>query len=364
LKDDGIMVQWLQAYETSNEVVQLVLNTFNSVFPHCQIWRGASNDLILVGSDKEIILNEKEFKNKFNIETVKQNLQLIGIRSPFIFLSTQLLSDKGTFLLAREEPINSEKKPVLEFLGPRALYLHSQSNLVFAKDEKLNTLDKGLYIKNYIKENIPSKEDLFGAAFYHRNVTQNYQFCYGLTKYLQSESLNNYDSDYLSAITYKDLNFRNIRTAVPQELTNKYPQSTYIQQEYLNKQLSEVRIATTFLKVFSMKEITEKFIKASSDKEYALPNVYLQLAEGSLNNSEVTLAFNLCVELEKLLKGNPQIAKNFPIARFYYTYALVSSHLNYTNKFSAIYAHLLGKYPDSQWTLLLKRQVEWEKRKN
>lgn len=252
----------------------------------------------------------------------------------------------------------------MEFLGPRALYLHSQSNLIFAKDEKLDTLDKGLYIKNYVKENIPKKEDLLGAAFYHRNVTQNYQFCYGLTKYLQSESLNNYDSDYLSAITYKDLNLRNNRTTMQKDLASKYPESTYIQQEYLNKQLSETRIASTFLKIFSMKEIAEKFIQVSSGKEFALPHVYLQLAEGSLNNSEVILAFNLCVELEKLLKENPQIAKNFPINRFYYTFALVSSHLNYTNKYSAIYAHLLGKYPNSPWTLLLKRRVEWEKRRN
>lgn len=204
----------------------------------------------------------------------------------------------------------------MEFLGPRALYLHSQSNLIFAKDEKLDTLDKGLYIKNYVKENIPKKEDLLGAAFYHRNVTQNYQFYYGLTKYLQSESLNNYDSDYLSAITYKDLNLRNNRTTMQKDLASKYPESTYIQQEYLNKQLSETRIASTFLKIFSMKEIAEKFIQVSSGKEFALPHVYLQLAEGSLNNSEVILAFNLCVELEKLLKDNPQIAKNFPIDRF------------------------------------------------
>lgn len=364
LKDNGIMVQWFHAYGSSDEVVQLVLNTFSSVFPHCQIWRGDSHDLIFVGSDKEISLNENKFKNKFNIVTVKQNLELIGIRSPFTFLSTQLLSDKGTFLLAREEPINSEKNPVLEFLAPRTQYLHAQSNLIFAKDEKFDTLNKGLYIKDYIKENIPNKEDLFGAAFYHRNVTQNYQFCYGLTKYLESESLNNYDSDFLSAITYKDLHLGNIRTAMPEELANKYPESTYIQQEYLNEQLSETRITSTFLKIFSMKEIAKKFIKASSGNGNALPHVYLQLAESLLNNSEVISAFNLCVKLEKLLKGNPQIVKNFPIDRFYYTYALVVSHLNYTNKYSAIYSYLLKKYPNSPMTLLLKRRVEWEERKN
>jgi spermidine synthase len=56
LKDNGIMAQWLQAYETNDEVVQRVLNTFSSVFPYCQIWRGASNDLILVGSVKKLVL--------------------------------------------------------------------------------------------------------------------------------------------------------------------------------------------------------------------------------------------------------------------------------------------------------------------
>jgi len=151
---------------------------------------------------------------------------------------------------------------------------------------------------------------------------------------------------------------------MPGKLSNKYPQSTYIQQEYLNKQLTEIRIASTFLKIFSIKEITEKFIQASLSNEYALPHLYLQLAEGLLNNSEVTSAFDLCVKLEKLLKQNPQFVKNFPVDKFYYTYALVLSHLNNSNKYSAIYSHLLKKYPNSPMTLLLKRRVEWEERKN
>jgi len=364
LKDDGIMAQWLQAYETNDEVVQRVLNTFRSVFPHCQIWRGASNDLILVGSKKQISFNEKEFNNKFNTENVKQNLKLIGIVSPFTFLSTQLLSDKGTFLLARDEPINTEKNPSLEFLGPRALYVHNQSNLIFTRDEKLDTLNNGLYIKDYIKNNIPSKEEILATAFYHRNVTQNYQFCYGLTKYLESESLNNYDSDLLSAITYKDLPLRSVRTTMLEHLANKYPESTSIQQEHLNELLSDMRIATTFLKIFSLKEITAKFIDETSNNEEALPYVYLQLAESLLNNSEVSSAFDLCVKLENLLKQNPQIVKNFPLDKFYYTYARVLSYLNDSNKYSAIYSHLLSSYPNSPVTSLLRRQVEWEERKN
>jgi spermidine synthase len=362
LMDDGIMVQWFHVYEASDEVVQLVLNTFSSVFPHCQIWRGDSPDLILVGSNKEINLNENEFKNKFEVEAVKQNLELIGIRSPFTFLSTQLLSEKETFLLAREEPINSEQKPILEFLAPRSQFLQFHSNFVFTKDEKLDTLKKGLFIKNYIKGNVPTKEDLIDAAYYHRNVTRNYQFSYGLTKYLESESLNNYDSDRLLAITYKDLPFGHMNAKMFEDLVNKYPESTSIQQEYLNAVLSDTRIATTFLKIFSLEEITNKFIKVTSGNEDAMPRVYLQLAESLLNNSEVNLALDICEKLENLLKQNKQLVKMFPLDRFYYTYAVILSHLNHTNKYSAIYSHLLKNYPDSPMTLLLKRRVEWEER--
>ena len=149
---------------------------------------------------------------------------------------------------------------------------------------------------------------------------------------------------------------------MPGKLSNKHPQSTYIQQEYLNKQLTEIRIASTFLKIFSIKEITEKFIQASLSNEYALPHLYLQLAEGLLNNSEVTSALELCVKLEELLKQNPQIARTLPMDRFYYTYAIVLSHLNNSKKYSAIYSHLLKNYNNSPMTQLLKRRVEWEKR--
>jgi len=363
LKEDGIMVQWLQTYETSDEVVQLVLNTFNSVFPHSQIWRGNANDLIIVGSKKEITLNENEFKRKFNIKVVKQDFERIGIKNPFTFLSAQLLSDKGTFLLARDEPTNSEKNPVLEFLAPRALFLGSQSNLINVRDEKLDTLNKGLYIKDYIKNNIPTQEDIIGAAFYHSNVTKNYQFCYGLTKYLESESLNSYDSDVLSAMTYKKFNLHNVRTIMHEELSKKYPESVIIQQEYLNDKLSETTTASTFLKIFSMKEISKEFIKISSSNTDLLPYVYLQVAEGLLSNSEIISAYIVSVQLEKWLNRNPKVVKNFPMDRFYYTYAVILIHLKDAKKYSYIYSRFQKKYPNSPKLISLQKRVEWEERK-
>ena len=364
LNDNGIMVQWLQIYETSDEVVQLVLNTFSSVFPHSQVWRGASHDLIIVGSKKETILNEYKFKNRFNIETVKQDLESVGVGSPFAFLSAQILSDQGTFLLAREKPINSEKYPILEFLAPRSLFLNSQSNLVNTNDEKLDTLNKGLYIKNYIKENFPTKEEIMGAAIYHRNVTKNYRFCYGLTKYLEAVSLNDFESDLLSAVTYKDFNLNNVRTIMHENLADKYPESGIIREEYLNNQLSETTTASTFLKIFSMKDLAKEFIKISSSNTDALPYVYLQIVEGLLSNSEVISAFIVSVQLEKWLTRNPKIIKDFPMERFFYLYGRTLLHLNYMKKYSLIYTQLEKNYPNSPLLTLFTRSAEWKERNN
>jgi len=363
LQKNGMMVQWFHLYEASDDVVQLVLNTFSSVFPYCQIWSGETNDLILVGSERRITLNDEDFKNKFRNEKIEQNLKLIGIGNPFTFLSAQLLSAKGTFLLARERPINSEKIPILEFIAPKSLYLNVQSNFIFAKDEKRDTLNKGLLVKEFVIENIPTKDDVFNAVLYHRNVTRNYAFCYGLTKYLESESLNNYSSDLLSATTYKDLKIGDIRTIMMENLFNKYPDSTYVQQLYLNEQLSETTTASSFLKIFSMKEIAKKFIRASSGNLDALPYVYLQIAEGLLYNSEVISSLIVCRELEKWLRRNPQIVKNFPMERYYYTYASVLYNINYIDQYKMYYSKLLNEYPNSENSILLKRSAKWDEKK-
>ena len=49
LQTNGLMVQWVQVYETNDETFSLVLRTFTSVFPFMSIWRPSASDLALVG---------------------------------------------------------------------------------------------------------------------------------------------------------------------------------------------------------------------------------------------------------------------------------------------------------------------------
>ncbi len=50
LRSDGLFVQWMQSYEIDERTVEIVLQTVRSVFPHFQVWRSRTQDLVLVCS--------------------------------------------------------------------------------------------------------------------------------------------------------------------------------------------------------------------------------------------------------------------------------------------------------------------------
>ena len=50
LKPGGILAQWFQVYETQDDMVELVLRTFSSVFPYVEVWDAGAGDIVLIGS--------------------------------------------------------------------------------------------------------------------------------------------------------------------------------------------------------------------------------------------------------------------------------------------------------------------------
>jgi spermidine synthase len=55
LNQDGLFVQWLQAYEVDGKTVRTVLATLHDAFPHVEIWRSAGTDMLLVCSAKTLV---------------------------------------------------------------------------------------------------------------------------------------------------------------------------------------------------------------------------------------------------------------------------------------------------------------------
>jgi spermidine synthase len=48
MRDDGVFVQFVQAYEIDVETVEIVLATIRSVFPHVEIWQTGRSDMQLI----------------------------------------------------------------------------------------------------------------------------------------------------------------------------------------------------------------------------------------------------------------------------------------------------------------------------
>jgi predicted membrane-bound spermidine synthase len=136
LKPGGIMAQWFHVYEMHDGIVELVLRTFNSVFPHVEIWDSCSGDIILLGSLQSWQTGPDVFRQGFTLPGVRLDLAQIGIRSPEALLARQLASQRTAFAIPGGGPIQSDLFPVLEYAAPRALYLGDNSRMLEKFDER------------------------------------------------------------------------------------------------------------------------------------------------------------------------------------------------------------------------------------
>jgi hypothetical protein len=54
LEDDGVFLQWLQAYEVDEATVSTVVVTLAEIFPEVEVWQVHQLDLLLVASRRPI----------------------------------------------------------------------------------------------------------------------------------------------------------------------------------------------------------------------------------------------------------------------------------------------------------------------
>ncbi len=130
LAPDGMMVQWLQIYESSDEVFSMVLRTFSSVFPSVSIWRTQSGDLALVGSRIPPVIDLVSSKKRFDEASIQKDMERIDIQTFPVFLSLEIASfDNGGTFVSADGPIHSDYFPALEYEAQRAFFVRQSSEL-------------------------------------------------------------------------------------------------------------------------------------------------------------------------------------------------------------------------------------------
>jgi spermidine synthase len=136
LKPGGIVAQWFHVYETDDQILELVLRTFRSVFPHMEVWDAGSSDIILLGAKEPWATGPAVFQKSFGIDRIRTDMAMIGINTPEMLMARQLASQNTAFAIASPGPIQRDHLPIIEYAAPRAFFLSPAARLLDSFDER------------------------------------------------------------------------------------------------------------------------------------------------------------------------------------------------------------------------------------
>ncbi len=128
LKEDGILVQWLQLYETNKTLISSVFMAINENFQDYAVYTTGGGDLIIVASNGRDLTHIEA--SIFNNQNFSQQLARVNIKSPEDFSARfvgtrQLL--QPVFNLSNA-PTNSDYFPYLSLNAPRARFMRTNAN--------------------------------------------------------------------------------------------------------------------------------------------------------------------------------------------------------------------------------------------
>jgi predicted membrane-bound spermidine synthase len=136
LKPDGVVAQWFHVYEVNDDIVRLVLRTFNSVFPYVEVWDTGIGDIVILGSKQPWPTGPDVFRRGFTIDRVRTDMWMIDVQSPEALLARQLASQRTGFAIAGDGLMQSDLFPILEYSAPKAFFLGNSSKVLWQFDER------------------------------------------------------------------------------------------------------------------------------------------------------------------------------------------------------------------------------------
>ncbi len=118
LRDDGLFLQWLQAYEIDTRSVQTVMATLSDVFLHVELWQTNAGDTVFVCGQSPITQSADVLRKRLAEEPYHTALESTWRASDLEgFLSHYLAGRKLITAVVRSQPltINTDDKNILEY---------------------------------------------------------------------------------------------------------------------------------------------------------------------------------------------------------------------------------------------------------
>lgn len=356
LTDDGMMVQWFHTYESSDELLTIVLNSFGQAFPHAYVFVGSGNDLLILGSKKAIQVDAKELKRRFEQVKVKKNFERGNVKNLFTFLTTQMLSPKSFYSLTNENNLNRELKPVLEFLAPSSLFMKDNAKFVHDFDERFRYNMNNLIISQIDSAENISEAEFYDALLFHFTEGGNGKLVYALaTEFLKSnysyriDALRKKSADELG-LHLIDLNVSGIDSV----------SSAEVKSFLIDQSLNSKSNAASFLGNISLAKDLE-YLENTTMKDTIKHVQILTLAvklyylNGEFENAGIAAG-----KVQNYLNNKPELGLQIDAGTFSQYASLSYLALKQYRKAIEYSMAFVGLSPDESEKSRLTRRLKWE----
>jgi len=188
MNSNGLMIQWFHIYEMDDKIFKMVTRTFQSSFSYVSMWQPQHGDVILIGSQQDIVIDFSKIKEAIRLPSVSQDLQRISISDMASVLSLEMLSPRAIRQYVGVDELNTEDHPYLEYGAPRAFFVNKGVQLA-PFDERLQYDSVGLQLKRYVKYRPLTSEELWNIVLLHSDQAKgNLRFAYGILNELLKEN--------------------------------------------------------------------------------------------------------------------------------------------------------------------------------
>lgn len=125
LEPGGVVTVWMPLGGLGGDTFRMAVRTFREVFPHTTIWymtNQPTHYLLLVGADHAVRPDIRAIEGRLQEASVRDDLREIRLDDPFKLASSLLLDEDEVARLVGIGPLNTDRRPLLEFQAPRLAY--------------------------------------------------------------------------------------------------------------------------------------------------------------------------------------------------------------------------------------------------
>ena len=168
LAPGGVYGQWFHLYETSPEVVALVMRTYASVFTHVSVWFTLGPDLLLLGIDRpDRALDVAALEARFRQPDFAAGFARVEI-DRFPQLLAHELIPLGTLHAERlDGPIHTLRRPILSDWAARSFFSGGMARIVpYSSERQQKASVQNSLLRRYGGEGEALSEEIYDAATY------------------------------------------------------------------------------------------------------------------------------------------------------------------------------------------------------